>query len=264
MNPARIIVLAIAIVAGGIAAILANRPAPEPLAAPQPVAQLDTVDVLVAGNDIGLGSAVSPQDLRWQMWPSAAAGPQFIRRSDRPDAVNQLAGSITRQSFGSGEPIRESRLIKAQGSGYLAAILPQGMRAIATDITLESGVGGFILPNDHVDVILTRRDRDAEKASGVEVHSSAIILSNLRVLAIDQAVEEKSGQRVVVGRTATIEVTPSQAETLTRSKLMGQLTLVLRSVIDFESKDGAVDEAPDNRRGINVVRFGVTSLSAVK
>ena len=86
----------------------------------------------------------------------------------------------------------------------MAAILPAGMRAISTEISAETGAGGFILPNDHVDVILSRRDKEAEKAAGVDVHTSEIILSNVRVLAIDQTVEEKNGQRVVVGKTTNL------------------------------------------------------------
>src|SRR6267154_762917 len=97
----------------------------------------------------------------------------------------------------------------------MAAILPTGMRAVSTQISPETGAGGFILPNDHVDVILSRRDREAEKATGTEVHTSEIILANIRVLAIDQAIEEKSGgQKVVVGKTATLELSAGQAETL--------------------------------------------------
>ena len=207
MKPARIIVLGIAVVAGGIAALLACRSDPPP-PAPAPVAQLETTEVLIANSDIGLGNRVSAQDLRWQTWPTAAAGAHFIRKSDRPDAINQLAGSIARVPFAAGEPIREAKLIKAGGSGYMAAILPAGMRAISVEISPESGAGGFILPNDHVDVILTRRDKLAEKSAGVEMHTSEIILPNVRVLAIDQTVEEKNGQRVVVGKTATLELSP--------------------------------------------------------
>jgi pilus assembly protein CpaB len=264
MKPARIIVLVIALAAGAIAAFLASRPEPEQ--APQPVAQIETVDVLVANNDIGVGTALSPQDVRWQTWPTAAANANFVRKTDRPDAIDQLAGSITRVSFSAGEPIREARLIKAKGSGYMAAILPEGMRAVATDVIPETSAGGFILPNDHVDVILTRRDKDAEKATGVEnVTSSDIIISNVRVLAIDQTVEEKSGQRVIVGKTATLELTPSQTETFTRAKQMGVVTLALRSIADFEPKDGPeIDEKPGNRRGINMVRFGVTTAATPK
>src|SRR5262249_56191046 len=128
-------------------------------------------------------------------------GEELIGKGNGREGSNQLVGSIARVPIAAGEPIRESKLIKATGSGYMAAILPSGMRAISVEISPETGAGGFILPNDHVDVILSRRDRAAEKATGVEVHTSEIILSNIRVLAIDQAVEEKNGQRVVDGKT---------------------------------------------------------------
>src|ERR1700730_16674890 len=201
MKPARIIVLFIAIGAGGIAALLAGRSDQAPPPPPAAAEQLETAEVLVANAEIGMGSTVAGPDLRWQTWPAAAAGASFIRKSDRPDAVNQLTGSIARVPFSDGEPIREAKLIRANGSGYMAAILPTGMRAVSTDISPETGAGGFILPNDHVDVILTRRDRDAEQANGgVESHVSETIMSNVRVLAIDQTVEEKGGQRVVVGK----------------------------------------------------------------
>ena len=264
MKPARIIVLVIALAAGAIAALLAGRSDPPPQVQQAPVAPLETVDVLVAASDIGIGSSISGGELRWQTWPAAAAGANFIRRSDRPDAVNQLAGSITRSPFFAGEPIREARLIRAKGSGYMAAILPQGMRAISTDVTPETGAAGFILPNDHVDVILSRRDREAEKASGVEVHTSETILTNVRVLAIDQTVEEKGGQRVVVGRTATLELTPQQAETLVRSRQMGTLSLALRSLVDSEGQSEAPADSTNRRNGINIVRFGVTTMQTPK
>jgi pilus assembly protein CpaB len=261
MKPARIVVLIIAIAAGGIAALLAGRSeAPPPALAP--VAQIETVEVLIAGNDIGLGGTVSSQDLRWQTWPAESAGSQFIRRSDNPDAVNQLAGSITRSAFANGEPIREAKLIKAKGSGYMAAILPKGKRAIAIDIAPDTSAAGFILPNDHVDIILSRRDnKDADKAAGADTHTGEIILSNIRVLAIDQTVEDKNGQRVVIGKTATLELSPHQSEMLARAKLMGVLTMSLRSIVDF---DGANDEDGNTeaRQNINVVRFGVSATTS--
>ena len=263
MKPARIIVLVIALAAGGIAALLAGRSeAPPP--PPPPVAQLETTDVLIANADIGLGSAVAEKDLRWQTWPAAAAGPNFIRKPERPEAIRELAGAIARIPFSAGEPIRESKLIKAKVSGYMAAILPSGMRAISVEISPETGAGGFILPNDHVDVILSRRDRLAEKSAGVEVHTSEVILSNVRVLAIDQTVEEKNGQRVVVGKTATLELAPRQAETLALSRQLGTLSLALRSLVDSDKDKPESNDDTGRRGNVNVVRFGVTSSTAIK
>jgi pilus assembly protein CpaB len=265
MKPARIVVLLIALVAGGIAALLAGRSEPPPPQAP--VAQIETVDVLVAAADIGLGTTVAAPQMRWQAWPTAVANsPNFIRQTERPEAINDLAGSIARQPFSAGEPIREARLIKGPASGYMAAILPAGMRAVSTEISPETGAGGFILPNDHVDVLLSRRDKEAEKAAGVDVHVSETILTNIRVLAIDQAVEEKNGQRVVVGKTATLELAPAQAETLGRARQMGTLSLALRSIVDFDKKEVASDDenTGGKRNGINVVRFGVSTTTTPK
>jgi len=267
MKPARIVVLLIALAAGGVAALLAGRSDPPPPVVQAPVAPLETIDVLIAASDIPLGSTVSANEMRWQTWPAAAAGANFIRKTDRPDAINQLSGSIARSPFFAGEPIREARLIRAgKSSGYMAAILPSGMRAVSTDVTTETGAAGFILPNDHVDVILSRRDREAEKAAGVEVHTSETILSNVRVLAIDQTVEEKGGQRVVVGKTVTLELTQRQAETLVVSRTMGQLSLALRSLVDAsgDKADTSAEERGGRRGGINIVRYGVTTMTTPK
>jgi pilus assembly protein CpaB len=268
MKIARLAVLGIAIVAGGGAALLAGRSdAPTPPAALQPVAAVNTVDVLVAKKDINIGQAILAEDMSWTAWPSESASPLFVRRSDRANAIEQLAGAIARVPIASGEPLRESKLIKANGSGYMAAILPAGMRAVSTEISPETGAGGFILPNDRVDVILTRRDKEAERLSGVESIVAETLLSDVRVLAIDQSVEEKNGQRVVVGKTATLELTPRQAETLGMGRLQGTLSLALRSLVDSDPNKRA-PETPTEDSGasnrVNMVRFGVTTTTIPK
>ena len=139
------------------------------------------------------------------------------------------------------------------------------MRAVATQISAETGAGGFILPNDHVDVILSRRDREAEKATGVEVQVSETILRNIRVLAIDQAVEEKDAQKNVLGKTATLELTEHQAESLALAQKLGTLSLALRSITDA-ANDGPKedDSASNSRAGVNVIRFGVGTMVTPK
>ena len=268
MKAARIVVLVVAVGAGGVAALLAGRQeqveAPPP---PEPVAKLDTTEVLVARSDIGIGQAVSAAHMQWQTWPTAAAGPYFVRKDEKPNAIQDLSGSIARAPLVTGEPVRESKLIKANGSGFMAAILPSGMRAVSTEISPETGAGGFILPNDHVDVILSRRDREAEKAVGVDTYVSETILSNIRVLAIDQAVEEKNGQKVVVGKTATLELAPRQAESLALARQLGTLSLALRSLADGKTSGNASkpeDKAERRTGGINTVRFGVTTTTTPK
>jgi pilus assembly protein CpaB len=262
MNTARIVVLVIALGAGGVAAYLAsgydNKPAPA-----LPVAEkLPTVEVLVAKNDIQLGQAVKAEDLQWQTWPQSTASSAFIRRDNRPEAQTQIAGSIARVPLMQGEPIREQKLVKADGSGFMAAILPSGMRAVSTEISAETAAGGFILPNDRVDIVLTRRLKNPEGANGPtggnDLVLSEVILSNIRVLAIDQAPKEKDGQNAVVGKTVTLELKPDQVATLSAARQSGTLSLALRSIVDANVVDGTPeDQAVKRPGGVNVIRYGV-------
>ncbi len=261
MKAARVVVLTVAIAAGGVAAMLAGRSPPPPRpAAPVAEVKVESVDVLVASAAIPMGHALSPGELAWQAWPMSAATGDFIRKNDRPDALESLAGHIARAPFVAGEPIREAKLVNAKGSGFMAAILPTGRRAVSTQISPETGAGGFILPNDHVDVILTRRGRGgADNAGGAgDSFSSEIILSNIRVLAIDQSVEEKGGQKVVVGKTATLELSPNQSETLALSQQLGTLSLALRSITDVSKADTPETDG-GRRKAVNIVRFGVST-----
>jgi pilus assembly protein CpaB len=260
MNTARIVVLTIAVGAGGIAAYLAsgsdNKPPTEP------TVQLQTVDVLVAKSDIGLGQTVNPDDLQWQTWPAATASNSFIRRNERPDATTQIAGSIARSPFIAGEPIREPKLVKAPGSGFMAAILPTGMRAVSTEISPETGAGGFILPNDRVDVLLTKRDKNPDRTAQADIVNSEIIMSNVRVLAIDQAPKEKDGQNTVVGKTVTLELKPEQSETLARARQTGTLSLALRSIADLNVVDNRIESQRSD--SVNVVRYGVSTPTSTQ
>jgi len=262
MNNARIVVLAIAIGAGGIAAYLARGSDDNPAPA-QPVAQLQTVDILVAKSDIGLGHSVKPDDLQWQTWPAATTSNSFISRANKADAIKEITGSIARSPFIAGEPIREQKLVKADGSGFMAAILPAGYRAVSTEISPETGAGGFILPNDRVDVLLTKRDKSMD-GKGADIAVSEIILSNIRVLAIDQAPKEKEGASALVGRTVTLELKPDQTEMLARSRQSGTLSLALRSIADIKTVEKP--EEPAERRGenLNVIRYGVAIQQTVQ
>ena len=265
MNRARIIVLTIAIGAGGIAAYLASGSDSKPTGPAEPAAQLQTVDVLVAKADINLGQTVTPNEIIWQSWPAATASNAFIRRSDRPEAFKEITGSIARSPFIAGEPIREPKLIKSNGSGFMAAILPQGMRAISTEISPETGAGGFILPNDRVDVILIRREKNPDPKASGDLVIPEVILTNIRVLAIDQAPKEKDGQNTVVGKTVTLELKPGQTETLARARQSGSLSLALRSIADLNMADNNIEDPASRRDGsINVIRYGVSSPTTIQ
>jgi pilus assembly protein CpaB len=251
MRRAQVAVLVLALGAGGIAAVLVTRSEQPAAPPPPPPLQVTMVDILVAKTDIETGWRLTPEQLQWQAWPVTAANSEYFRQSDGPGAINQVAGSITRAGFISGEPILKAKLIRADGSGYMAAMIKPGMRAIATDITPEAGVGGFILPNDHVDVILTRKSHG-------EDFQSETILTNVRVLAIDQTVEEKNGQRVVNGKIATLELAVPQAEMLALARRLGSISLMLRGLRELEA--GADDDSHggklDRADSVSVVRFG--------
>lgn len=260
MKAARLVVLGVAVAAGGLAALLAGGGGEKPAPPPKPVAQLETTEVLVARTDIAAGTPVSDQVMEWKLWPASSAGPNVIRKSERPNAIEELSKSYARASFAAGEPIQQARLIKAGSAGFMSAILPSGMRAVSTEVKPETGAGGFIIPGDHVDVILTHRDKDSDKA-GAESYTAETILRNVRVLAIDQTVEDKNGQRTVIGRTATLELSPQQAEVLSMGQRSGQISLALRSIVDVQ-KTG--DETTGHRSGVNVIRYGVSTPTITK
>jgi pilus assembly protein CpaB len=256
MKPARLAVLGVAILSGGGAAMM-MRGGETPPAAPPPVAQtVKMSDVLVAAGDLPMGQTLRASDLRWQPWPTDAVPAGFIGKNQEPDALEQAAGSIARSNFLRGEPIRRERLIKAGGSGFMSAILPAGMRAVAISIDNRgtTSAGGFILPNDRVDVLRTSADDNAARSGGGSFQVTETILTNIRVLAIGQNIQERNGEKVVTGETATLELTPAQAEVVTLAQKVGQLSLALRSLADASR----VEDVKEEREvGLTIVRHGV-------
>ncbi|MBX3536861.1 MAG: Flp pilus assembly protein CpaB [Chelatococcus sp.] len=254
MKSARFVVLGIALAAGISAAYLARGTSrtPAPSLPAQPT--LRTVEVLVTTSDIGMGSTVKEENLRWQTWPADSLPAYAITKRDTAEAVADLTGTIARASIASGDLVRRESLIKANGSGFMSAMLPSGKRAMAITIDSRgsSSAGGFILPNDRVDVIRTYR---SEQQGSNETILAQTILQNIRVLAIGQIVQEKASERVVSGENATLEVDPRQAEILTRAQKNGQLSLVLRSLTDADVAAVAID--PED--SMTIVRFGVAS-----
>ena len=221
---------------------------------------METVDVLVAKGDISLGQSLAEGDMQWQKWPASTTSSSFIVKSSKANAVQDLTGTIARSPFIAGEPIREIKLVRANGSGFMAAILQSGMRAISTEISPETSAGGFILPNDHVDVIMSRKDRQGQR----DLNTAQTILTNVRVLAVDQTIGDKDGQKVVVGKTATLELTGSQAETLALARQSGTLTLALRSITDAQKGRSEDDDSDSKANSVNLVRYGVTTKVLTK
>jgi pilus assembly protein CpaB len=270
MAASRLIILSVAVAAAGGAGYVAKNMAtgaPETVAVagPQePAIRLS--DVLVLTGDVPIGAAVDGH-IGWQSWPSDAVNANFITRSAEPDALDKVKTSIARVAMYSGEPLRRSKLV-GDGQSFMSSILPSGKRAIATRIAADTSAGGFILPNDYVDVIMTRRV-NSEVASSDYITDT--VLKNIKVLAIDQAIQEdEEGRRVKVGETATLELTPQQAEIITVAQQMAdRLSLSLRSVAD--AQENATDEADylvsgNGRRGIvRLIKSGeVTEVGAKK
>lgn len=251
MRPIQLLILLVALGAAGAAGMLALRLATPPAevqeAAPvAPVIQTD--DVLVAARDLGLGAPVNGESVLWKTWPKEGLSEGYIVRSQRPDAVSELKGMLVRMPMTTGEPVKEAKLVRSD-RGFLSAVLPKGMRAVAVRVNAASTAGGFVLPEDRVDVILIRQVGGGEA-------SSDTILQNIRVLAIDQTVEQAGPEKsasVVAQDTATLELTPEQAELIVQAQQIGTIALSLRSIRD-QSTDTVERRKPS---GINMVKFGI-------
>ena len=230
----RVLVLAVAVMAGGVAAFLALNMGDGPAPAPTVVElapQIQSQDVLVAASDIGQGAKLAPENVRWQRWPDEAVNSSYIQKQTQPAAIEDLSGSVVRSQFVAGEPIRMVKLARPE-SGFLSAILPTGMRAIAVRISAQNTAGGFILPGDRVDVVQTISQQTSAEVQAETV--SRTLLTNVKVLAIDQTVDEQEGEAVVVGKTATLELDPAQVELITAAEASGTLSLALRSMADTD------------------------------
>ncbi|MHC5654787.1 Flp pilus assembly protein CpaB [Stappia sp.] len=251
MKIARLAILGISLAAGLLVARMVMNTGPEPVAEPVAVVSETPKDeVLVADRDIALGSSVSSGDLRWTEWPKELAPQSAILRSERPGALDELVGRIAKAPVYEGEPLREERLINSD-RGFMSSILPKGKRAIAVSVEALTAAGGFILPGDKVDVILTRQSGNR----GSNSFLSETILQNVRVLAIDTTTAgEQNEKSLPPGQTATLELLPSQAEVVAQASQLGTISLVLRSAED--SADNA--ETEEVGGGVNFVKFGVS------
>ena len=267
MVASRLIIAGVAVAAAGGAGYVAKNmsaPPPAQIVVESPAKpQIETTQVLVLAKDLPMGSPIV-DEIAWQAWPKAAVTDAFVTKQKEPEAVEELKGSVARLTMYEGEPLRKSKLI-GKGQSFMSSILPSGKRAIATQVAADTSAGGFILPNDYVDIIMTRRS-DSGGATG---YVTETILKNIRVLAIDQTIkEDEEGKKTKVGDTATLELTPEQAEIITVAQQMAdRLTLALRSVKDAQEK---IDDQADylisgnGRRGtVRMIRMFRPSAGAV-
>jgi pilus assembly protein CpaB len=261
MNTQRIIVLGIAAVAAGAAAFMVRGMmgggTPAVHAAPAPPA-IAMSEVLVASTNLQPGQPLTVDQVRWEKWPTTSVDASFVTHGAVGSEDEAVKGNVVRAPILAGQPIVTTSLVKADAAGFMAAILTPGMRAVSIMISAESGAGGFVLPNDRVDIILTR------KFDGTPPRvASKTVLSNLRVLAVDQTIVQQKDTKSVVGKTATVEVTPEQAELLTMAQGAGQLSLALRPLGDNQAVADTGEAlrkkrlAADMDGPVDIIRYGV-------
>ncbi|MEO1038380.1 MAG: Flp pilus assembly protein CpaB [Pseudomonadota bacterium] len=259
MNVMRIVILAVAALAAIVAALFV-RSAMQPQQAASPAAvevrEAPTERVLAFRGEFTPGQRLTSDDLYWRAWPEEALIEAYFTEAGDSEALQRYIGAVVRAPVGEGEPVTARKLVQAGEAGFMAAVLTPGMRAVAVPTSAEAGAGGFILPNDRVDVIST--------ISEDEGYSADLVVENARVLAIDQTYsEEEDG--AFVGSTATLEVTPNQARLLARAVAAGDVSLVLRSVADIGDEGLAVFEEgdPTEEQVVRVFRYGVEQRVAL-
>jgi pilus assembly protein CpaB len=266
MDRSRIIVLAVAAIAAGLVALIARSflggGTEAPKAAPAP--QVAMSEVLVAAGALTPGAQLTPALVRWQQWPKSAVDSTFITQDNVPDVSKVVTGTVVRSPLMAGEPLTASKFVRGDSAGFLAAMLTSGMRAVSISITTETGAGGFILPNDRVDVLSTQQMGDAHHAK------TTTILKDIRVLAVDQTYESKD-TKTVLAKTATLELSPEQVEVVERAQASGNLSLALRPLGDNQtastttpsSKTAGADANGNGGSEIAVIRYGLEHASAV-
>jgi pilus assembly protein CpaB len=259
MKPARLIILTVAVVAAGAAAFMAlNLKRGETVVQMQSetvIQKEPVVDVLVASANLPIGARLTEESMKWVGWPQSGVVEGFITVEKRPDALKELNNAIVRMPIFEGEPIRPEKIADPAGA-VMSSLLPSGKRAVGTEISVSTSAGGFILPNDRVDVIMVKKSDEGS-------YDTETILTNIRVLAIDQEIQEKEeGQKTVVGTTATLELTPDQAKVIAVAQQMAdKLTLALRSVADAQEPDSVVAKhllsGEEGEGSVQVIKSGV-------
>lgn len=251
MNLVRLLILGVAGAAAVVAAVFV-RGAMDPSAPVEPVivAAPEPARVLVAARDVAPGARLQANDVRWAPWPEEAVLPGYLVQATDPEAGTRLTGAVARNGFVAGEPVFAARVVHPGEAGFMAAVLDPGMRAVAIPISARAGAGGFILPNDRVDVISAFSTDDGFRTE--------LVVENVRVLAIDQHHSE-SEDGAVVGETATLELTSDQARAVALAVAVGEVSLALRSVADGQggprlSSGEAGQPQPDQT--VRVFRYG--------
>lgn len=253
MNIVRFGILSIAALAAGAVALLVRGilgGGTSDVQANVPALQFEVADVLVAAERVEPGRVLTVNSVRWAQWPDNGLEPGLITRDAHPDLEEFIEGSVSRAPLIAGEPITQDKIVRTDSASFMAATLGEGKRAVSIPISVESGAGGFILPNDRVDVILTYEVQNEVERT----FRSQTLLNDIRVLAIDQVLRQDDGQEYVVANTATLELSLSQSELLAQAQATGELSLALRGLgDDAVVSDGGLRQGGD----VIVLRYGV-------
>ena len=275
MSKMRVVVLGLAVGSAVLAGVLAKGMlGKKGTTEVVEVNKVPMVDILVAAKDMALGEKLQEGNVTWREWPKANVADAMITKEELPDATSKFQTARARLPIFDGEPIVEKKLIMPDQSGFMSAILPKGMRAISVAISEHSAAGGFILPNDRVDVILTRKLDDP--SSSQKIVKSETVLSNVRVLAINQTFRQEAGEdkvTVTEGKTATLELDPRQTEVISMIETAGELSLALRSIAENDGKslaDGGPQLADKYKNGKHgptggehvFVRYGIETITS--
>jgi pilus assembly protein CpaB len=298
MSPVRLLIVLVAAVSAiGLAVVLqralgGKSAAPTAMAAPAPTPNKPMTQVLVAKRDLPIGTRLVAADVTWQAWPSDAINGAFITNGAAPaapdgkvqaakaavaatadqmiggDPAKVVEGAIVRDPILTGEPITPRKIVRGGEGGYLSVVLTPGKRAMAVQVTSDTAVGGFILPGDRVDVLMTRAAQVNATAEGGSASGKVVIaetvLQNIRVLALDQATAAEKDAKSIVAATATLEVGPTEAEALARAKAMGSVSLALRAYTDLGGPSGMAHAAAADNSTVRINRGGTTTSMAVR
>jgi pilus assembly protein CpaB len=243
MSGRRIAILGLALGSAGMAAYLASGMLGPGKTKTVEVSTVATVPVLVATKDVQMGEKLVAGTISWQDWPVKQITDPMITRDEDPEALTTFSEGRARLAIFTGEPLMTKKIVMPNDRGFMAAILPKGYRGISVEISAATGAGGFILPNDRVDVILTRKfDGDA---AGLKLAVSETVISNVRVLAIDQTFKKAPEDEQVLkpDKTALLELDARQSEIVSRAEKEGTLSLALRSIAEGGDK-GMGDTTP--------------------
>ncbi len=272
MSPLRLIILAVAAVAAIVAAILVRNLASQPevqteTAAPVEIikeVEVSQIKVLVAAEDLRVGTLLIPEHFAWVDWPEKSVSPSFITQDINPEAMEEISGSVVRSAMYIDEPVLPIKVVAKGETGFMAALLSPGMRAVAVEISPELASAGFILPDDRVDVILTYEvDIPTERGNDQRTVTETI-MENARVLAIDQIFGDVDGVPTLTGSIATMELSQAQAELMALSEQMGQISLTLRSVSDADWNNGQVKARMDMLEDIETGGNNITIYKSGK